>query len=250
MKTKTTIGERATVDTYIGQSNPVRAYLESLRWYGTYDVGVLALDAAFGHASRIPKTAAALRQFFDDAVRRAYEPGCQVDRTFVLVGSAGTGKSNFLRMLGGKFAAQLDGEWLREVPFNIQVQVTKEYLTAVEDVFHYGRRVERYPRTYYSRPTTSVLRLEIHGGLMSACCTTLCRSHRGRSTNSGPRPSRGISLRSGIGASNSVNFQLCDAPMVTCAARRHPALASRGVVRGVEEALTGTVDRRSVLPAR
>ncbi len=76
----------------------VRHYLRSLKWDGVFWIDGLSAQPAFGHPA---KASEALWQFFTDAVRRAFEPGCTIDRTLVLAGPNGVGKSRLLQTLAG-----------------------------------------------------------------------------------------------------------------------------------------------------
>jgi predicted P-loop ATPase len=88
--------------------HPVRDWLRGLRWDGeqrldTWGVRYLGCEDS-AHVRRV------CRWWLMSAVARAIEPGCQVDYTLVLEGDQGEGKTAALRVLGGKWFTELDGD--------------------------------------------------------------------------------------------------------------------------------------------
>jgi putative DNA primase/helicase len=126
--------------------NPVREYLESLKWDGAPTTTSVA-----EHFEDPTSARSTLNRFFLDAVRRAFEPGCQVDKTLVIVGPEGSGKSSFLKALGGEWytAGAAGGAWIVEREFGASDQI-KAYLDAREDTYRpaYGTRSVSRPRTF------------------------------------------------------------------------------------------------------
>lgn len=108
-------------------------YLEGLKWDGQ-----LRLDASLG-----PGNAEGADLFFRNAVRRALHPGCLLERTIVLVGAQGCGKSAWLHALAGSFHAtiseddvspvralsKLSESWVVEVDVPGQVEWLKALVT-------------------------------------------------------------------------------------------------------------------------
>lgn len=88
--------------------HPVRDWLRGLRWDGverldTWGVRYLGCEDS-AHVRRV------CRWWLMSAAARAIEPGCQVDYTLVLEGDQGEGKTAALRVLGGKWFTELDGD--------------------------------------------------------------------------------------------------------------------------------------------
>jgi putative DNA primase/helicase len=89
--------------------NPVKDYLDALKWDGVERLGFVA-DEILG-VERNALHTAYLRRFFIGAVARALNPGCKLDTALVLVGSQGIGKSTFFRVCFG--------EWFADSPIPI-----------------------------------------------------------------------------------------------------------------------------------
>jgi predicted P-loop ATPase len=144
-------------------SGEVQKYLKSLKWDGV-DWRIDALALQFG--GKPADDAQALYDFFDNAVRRAHEPGCRVDRMLVLVGEPGSGKTRFLRALAGRWygasaGARLPSDaWIQEVAYSTRTRDdVKLYVTAVQDVYRppYGRQLVTRLRSHVHVVTTSSL---------------------------------------------------------------------------------------------
>jgi predicted P-loop ATPase len=146
--------------------DPVAQWLEGLTWDGTPRVR-RAFHQYLNVVEGNPKHVATISEkFFVACVARALEPGCQVDTVLVLQGPQGVGKTSFVRILGGDFAAEtsldvankdatmiLTGSWLVELNELIamkrsDVESMRAFITRRVDQFRppYGRAVEHFPR--------------------------------------------------------------------------------------------------------
>lgn len=124
-----------------------RAYLQGLRWDGVERLRTAA-EQLLGAGGA--EAAEGFRAWCLSAVARALEPGVRVDRSLLLVGAQGTGKSSLLRALAGeRFYA--DGErdpgrdaWIVEMPVETDdVPAAKGFLVATHDVVRRGARRAR-----------------------------------------------------------------------------------------------------------
>lgn len=144
--------------------DPVRLYLDNLRWDGTTRTETW-LSLYLG-AEPSPYTAATGERWLVSAVARVYRPGCKADCVLILEGPQGLGKSRVLRALaepwftdeiadlGSKDAAmQLLGVWVIEIAeldsmTRAEVSRVKAFLSRSTDRFRppYGRRLVEQPR--------------------------------------------------------------------------------------------------------
>ena len=79
--------------------DPVRAYLDGLKWDGVERLSTLAARA-LGATGKLEATL--VRKWVISAMARAMKPGEKVDTLLVLVGAQGTRKSSFFRELAGE----------------------------------------------------------------------------------------------------------------------------------------------------
>lgn len=144
--------------------HPVKEYLEALEWDG-----VPRLDRLLcGYAGAEPNkyTTAVGKNTLIAAVARVYTPGCQFDHILILEGDQGTGKSTFVRVLGGEWYRDIiidphnkdtvdamRGAWLleaSEMEFTrrADIQSLKAFITRVNDFMRpaYGRVTQSFPR--------------------------------------------------------------------------------------------------------
>lgn len=146
--------------------DPVREYLDALRWDG-----VERLDAwceRYLGAQATPYTRQVGARWLISAVARAYAPGCQADHVLVLEGPQGSGKSSAIRALvpheslftdelrdlRDKDAADsLRGPWIVEIAELDAMQ--RSELTTVKAFV--SRRVDRF-RPAYGRRTIDFAR--------------------------------------------------------------------------------------------
>jgi len=168
--------------------DPVRVYLDGLRWDGVERLPTVLADyfaAATPEAEGIavsPADSKLLRAYgvatFIGAVARVYDPGCKVDTVLVLCGPQGSGKSTGIAALvpdprwyrdseiapGSKDAVmQTEGGWLYELPEvdgwsrNHNDERIKAFLTSGTDRFRrpYGRLTEDVPRRFVFVGTTN-----------------------------------------------------------------------------------------------
>ena len=146
--------------------NPLKQYLESLKWDGVERIGSVCEDILGAEVSQINQSI--VRNFFVSAAARAMNPGCQVHTVMVLVGGQGAGKSTFFRVLGGDWFADsavdikdkdsfqnLRGSWIYEwaeleaLNRARDSSAAKAFLSSAVDRYRpsYGRRVVNVPRS-------------------------------------------------------------------------------------------------------
>ena len=144
--------------------HPVREYLTALEWDGEKRVDNLLIDY-FGADDNI-YSKEAIRKMLVGAVGRIFRPGIKFDLVLTLVGSQGTGKSTFIKKLGGDWFSdtfmtvqgkealeQIQGAWLIEMAElsglrKAEVEAVKHFITKQEDTFRpaFGRTSETYKR--------------------------------------------------------------------------------------------------------
>lgn len=145
--------------------NPLRLYLESLRWDGIarLDDWLTMYLGARGGDDYIRAVGA---RWMIGAVARAYQPGCKVDHVLILEGAQGLGKSTVFEILGAEFYsddiaelgskdAQLGvaGVWIVELAEldamgRAEISKIKRFLSEKEDRFRppYARHLVWVPR--------------------------------------------------------------------------------------------------------
>lgn len=144
--------------------DPVKNYLDSLKWDGIKRVDNLLID--YLGAANTDYNKFIIRKVLTAAIARVYKPGVKFDNMMVLVGSQGIGKSTFIRFLGGKWYSdsfttvqgkeayeQLQGVWIGEMSElaatkKAEIDSIKHFLSKQEDRFRqaYGRRTMNYKR--------------------------------------------------------------------------------------------------------
>jgi predicted P-loop ATPase len=145
--------------------HPVKSYLSTIKWDRVPRLDMMLTDYAGVVYS--PYVREVSKNTMIGAVARIYEPGCQFDTMTVLEGDQGNGKTNFVRVLGGEWYADVPldphnkdtiqkmlGHWIleaSEMEFinRAEVNAIKSFLTIKIDVlrFPYGRLAEDVPRT-------------------------------------------------------------------------------------------------------
>lgn len=147
--------------------NPVLDYLETLKWDGVERIGSWLVD--YMGAEDTPFNRAVGKAWLVGAVKRAYQPGCQMDYMLILEGRQGVGKSTAIQSL----CPQLDwfndsvpglsgrkenfeaigGRWIIEVGElasmrKAEVDEAKAFLTSRSDNYRapYARTVTDNPR--------------------------------------------------------------------------------------------------------
>jgi len=153
--------------------NPVKDYLEGLKWDGVARVDTALVD--FFGAEDSTYTREAMRKTLVGGVGRIFNPGIKFDLVLSLVGGEGTGKSTFVKALGREWASdtfmtisgkeafeQLQGAWVIEIAElagfrKSEDDQVKQFLTKQEDSFRpaYGRVVEIFPRQCIFIATTN-----------------------------------------------------------------------------------------------
>lgn len=141
--------------------NPVRDYLDGLRWDGTE-----RLETCLPGVTPTAFTRMVARKVLVAAVARIYEPGCKWDHTLVLQGDEGLGKSWWVDKMARGYSAPLVGKlndkdtlitmqrsWIMVADEGFSLKkadsdVMKEFLTRREDVFRlpYDREAQPHPR--------------------------------------------------------------------------------------------------------
>lgn len=154
-------------------TNEVMEWLETLVWDNEPRLERLMFDA-FGAESN-DYTCAVGRCWLVSMVARAYRGGCQVDTMPIFEGCQGVGKTQALRIIGGKwysechesiqskdFLQSLAGAWLVEISElhafkRADVERIKGIITTRIDRYRpsYGRRVQDFPRRAVFAGTTN-----------------------------------------------------------------------------------------------
>ncbi len=144
--------------------NPVKNYLDSLKWDGVERLDTLFID--YLGAEDSDYTRAVARKSFTAAVARIYQPGCKMDYMAVLVGQQGIGKSHMLSIMGGEWFSDsittisgkegyeaLHGSWIIEwselsAAKKADIEAMKQFISKRDDRYRkaYERRVTDNPR--------------------------------------------------------------------------------------------------------
>jgi predicted P-loop ATPase len=145
--------------------NPVKDYLQSLKWDNTPRIDALYQDY-FGEQNT-PYTRQVSRKSLVAAVARVMNPGIKYDEMVVICGPQGTYKSTFVSRLGGAWAAALmvsfddpkavaeviQGNWIIEIPelsgmSKADTNTVKQMISQNCDEYRaaYARRSEKHPR--------------------------------------------------------------------------------------------------------
>lgn len=83
---------------YEHRYNPIKDYLESLKWDGKQRIATMFIDW-FNVEDNIVNRKLS-EKWLVSGVKRIYEPGCLIEGIIVLVGAQGVGKSTFIKRLG------------------------------------------------------------------------------------------------------------------------------------------------------
>jgi predicted P-loop ATPase len=145
--------------------HPVREYLGNLQWDGCARVERLFVDYFGATDSQYHRAAA--RMMMVAAVCRVFEPGHKFDFAVILEGLQGKRKSTFIRLLGRRWYAELDGDfhdskqmielmqgaWILEIPelsgfTRSDVRAIKAFMSRQTDKARlaYARRAGSFPR--------------------------------------------------------------------------------------------------------
>lgn len=87
--------------------NWAKEWIEGLKWDGTYRLKRFFIDVCGAEESVYHE--AASENFWVSLAARIASPGCQVDTMPILEGEQGVGKSRLLRIIGGRFHAEIEG---------------------------------------------------------------------------------------------------------------------------------------------
>lgn len=157
------INEAVLVAAHFNKVHPVREYLSSLKWDGKPRLNTwLTWYAGVEDDIYVREVS---KKVLVHAVARIFQPGCKVDTVVVLEGAQGIGKSSLVRILGGKWYADvvidphsrdtvdaMRGKWFIEFSemevTRREVQALKAFITRQTDRARlaYGRRSFDYPR--------------------------------------------------------------------------------------------------------
>lgn len=157
----------SALDVYTSEHsfNPLKDYVNSLKWDGKRRLDTLFIDYMGAEDDAYTRTVT--RKILTAAIARAMNPGCKFDNMLVLCGTQGLGKSSILDRLAqgwfndsiltfeGKDAAELiQGVWIVEIAElnamkRSDVSRVKQFLSLRSDRFRpaYGRNVKEVPRS-------------------------------------------------------------------------------------------------------
>lgn len=155
------------------QKNEPRDWLESLKWDGQERVPFF-FQVCLG-ARRDAYTEAASKNFWVGMVARVFRPGCRSDHMVVLEGRQGIGKTEVLRIIGGKFYADMhyavtdkdfynamQGKFLIEIAeldafSKADITRIKQVITCTTDRYRlpYARTAQDFPRSCVFVGTTN-----------------------------------------------------------------------------------------------
>lgn len=165
------------------QYHPVRQYLNGLKWDGVKRVDKLFTE--YAGALDTPYHRACGKVALIGSIARVMEPGCKFDTLIIMEGEQGTGKSTFIKILGGDYykeitldmhrqhdtVAKMMNGWIIETPEmtflkRAEADDLKFFLsTATDSVrFAYGRHMRSVPRqsifigTYNKEPGVGYLK--------------------------------------------------------------------------------------------
>lgn len=180
IKGKEDIADAVTIMESKKSINPIREFLDSLKWDGTSRIGTIMTD--YLGVEPTEYNIAAFRVWLFGAVARAYKPGTKFDYAIVFAGPQGVGKSTFLSRLAihtewfndglktldgdaKKVVEQLAGRWILELGELAALKRTqdlesiKQFVTAQFDVYRvpYDKYEEQRPRSCVFAGTTNSL---------------------------------------------------------------------------------------------
>jgi putative DNA primase/helicase len=153
-------------------SDPVREYLNALKWDGVERVSKWAATYLGDDTA---EANAAGQRWLIQAVARACEPGCQADGVLVLQGGQGVGKTTALKTLGGCWFTDsigdpknkdtylnLLGKWIIELAEidsmkRSERESFKAFVTSRDDYFRepYAKHLTSHPRRCVFAATTN-----------------------------------------------------------------------------------------------
>ena len=81
--------------------NPLRDWLDSLKWDGVLRLDTWLCDLAGAHDNIYTRDVGS--KVLVASVKRIFEPGCKFDYMTILEGEQGSGKSTLINILGGKW---------------------------------------------------------------------------------------------------------------------------------------------------
>lgn len=159
---------KAQIDSFLvtRQYDPLKDYLNGLVWDGTPRITNILREKCNATQQSEFYTQGVSRKFFISAAARGLNPGTQVDTMLVLQGEGGTGKTSFIRSLGGPFVSEMTlnihdkdalmaitGNWLVEqaemsTMRKAEEEAFRSFITRMTDNFRppYGRTLEEFPR--------------------------------------------------------------------------------------------------------
>lgn len=132
--------------------NPLRDYLEDLKWDGVKRIDTW-LSTYLG-VEATPYTSSVGRKWLISAVARALRPGTKVDTLIVLEGPQGEGKSTALRVLAG------NPEWFSDTPIQIgekdaYVSIRGKWIYELAELASLRKADLDKMKAFFSAPTDS-----------------------------------------------------------------------------------------------
>lgn len=162
--------------------DPLKDYLEGLKWNGTPGLETWAHDyLGVAYENDIGEditthVKAVSKRWMIGAVARALRPGCKMDTVLILEGAQGVGKSSALKVLGGDWFSDDAGHafgdkdtkllisrvWIQEMPEldamkKGEVSALKAWFSRAEDFYRapYDRAPAKHPRRAVFAGTTN-----------------------------------------------------------------------------------------------
>lgn len=153
--------------------HPIQEYLRALKWDGVKRVDTLLTD--YFNTPLNVYTSEAMRKMLVGAISRVFHAGCKFDLVMTFVGGQGTGKSTFIRLLGGQWSSdtfttvhgqqsfeQIQGKWVVEIAElsalkKSDVESVKHYITKQDDTYRppWGRVPQTFKRQCIFFATTN-----------------------------------------------------------------------------------------------
>ena len=144
--------------------DPIRSYLDKLKWDGNPRVDTLLIDYLAAEDTEL--TRAVTRKTLCGAIARAYRPGTKFDTMLIFAGKQGLGKSLLWKKLGKEWFSdsltsfkgkdgmeQLQGRWIIEIGElaafrRSDVNDLKQFISKTDDTYRgaYKAEVENLPR--------------------------------------------------------------------------------------------------------
>jgi predicted P-loop ATPase len=131
--------------------NPIKDYLERLKWDGTPRLGTWL--HRFAGVEQNEYTGAVGRVVLTAAVARIYEPGIKYDYMMILEGRTRIGKSRMLQALGGEWYLDMH---LEDTNKDIIDNMRGKWIIEVSEMAGFGKRENDWLKAFLSRSTDRV----------------------------------------------------------------------------------------------